>query len=141
MFACHVCGAELDLGLNAVVGRRDECPSCRAPLHACRNCAAYDDSRQNGCIEPNAEPPRDKAMANFCDFFALRRGPMAEREADQSAKARAALDALFGDGSAVPLRPVAGEAGSSSKQTSAQPPKEEDQATRARRALDDLFKK
>jgi hypothetical protein len=126
MFACHACGGELDLGLNAVPGRRDECPRCRAPLHACINCAAYDDSRQNGCIEPNAEPPRDKHAANFCDFFALRRGPMAAREADPSVAARSALDALFaGKPSAAPKVGAA----------------EEDPASRARRALDELFKK
>ncbi len=125
MTACHACGAELDLGLNTVIGRRDECPKCRAPLHACRNCSAYDETRQNGCTEPNAEPPRDKAMANFCDFFAIRRGAMRPGEEDQSAKARAALDALFGGkgkGSPAPSEP-------------------EDPKERARRALDELFKK
>ncbi len=124
MFACHACGAELELGLNSVIGRRDDCPKCRAPLHACRNCAAYDDSRQNGCIEPNAEPPRDKTVANFCDFFGLRKGAMAARQEDQSARARSALDALF--------------AGKRAQGESAAPadPKE-----RARKALEDLFKK
>ena len=124
MLACHACGAELDPGLNAVIGRRDECPRCRAPLHACRNCAAYDESRQNGCLEPNAEPPRDKTAANFCDFFGLRRGPMAAREADQSGQARSALDELF-----------------SGKRAPAPSAEVEDPAARARKALEELFKK
>src|SRR4051812_21406210 len=96
MHACHACGADLDLGVNVVIGRRDECPRCRAPLHACRNCAAYDETMRHGCRELNAEPPHDKDAANFCDFFALRSGPMAEREADPSAAAKARLEALFG---------------------------------------------
>lgn len=95
MHCCHGCGAELDLGLGGVAGRRDECPACRAPLHACRNCRAYDLSARHGCREPSAEPPHDKDAANFCDFFVFRTGPMAPREEDPRAKALAALDALF----------------------------------------------
>ena len=126
MIVCHACGGELDPALNAVTGRRDECPHCRAPLHACRNCAAYDDSRLNGCTEPNAEPPRNKEAANFCDFFALKRGAMAPREEDPSARARSALDALFGD----KRSPAA-----------AQPAEPADPKERARAALEALFKK
>jgi hypothetical protein len=125
MLACHACGRELDLGLGAVVGRRDECPQCRAPLHACRNCAAYDEAMRHGCREPNAEPPRDKDAANFCDFFVMKHGPMADREEDQSAKARSALAALFGG---KPKEQAAG----------GQP---EDPAARAKAALEALFKK
>jgi hypothetical protein len=80
---------------------------------------------QHGCREPNAEPPRDKDAANFCDFFVIKRGPVAERGEDQSAKARSALDALFG-GKAV------------EQATAGQP---EDPAARAKAALDALFKK
>ena len=129
MLACHACGAELDPAINAVIGRRDECPRCRSPLHACRNCAAYDEAMRHGCREPNAEPPRDKDAANFCDFFGLRRGPMAAREEDPAAKARSALDALFG--------------GKSSQGAVARPAAEEvqDPAARARAALDAIFKK
>lgn len=95
MHCCHGCGAELDLGLGGVAGRRDECPRCRAPLHACRNCRAFDETARHGCREPAAEPPRDKDAANFCDFFVYREGPMAPREEDPRAKALSALDALF----------------------------------------------
>jgi hypothetical protein len=127
MLACHACGKELDPGLNAAVGRRDECPHCRSPLHACRNCAAFDEAMRHGCCEPNAEPPRDKDAANFCDFFALKRGPMAERGEDPSAKAKAALDALFSG------KPASGAPAPS--------PEPQDPAARARAALDALFKK
>lgn len=95
MHACHACGAELDLGLAGNAGRRDDCPHCRAPLHACRNCVAFDEAARHGCKEPAAEPPRDKDAANYCDFFLYRKGAMAPREEDPKAKALAALDALF----------------------------------------------
>ncbi len=49
MVVCHACGKEIDLGLGGSAGRRDECPHCRAPLHACRNCAAYDETARYGC--------------------------------------------------------------------------------------------
>ncbi|MBS2021572.1 MAG: hypothetical protein JST92_04130 [Deltaproteobacteria bacterium] len=95
MTACHACGKELDLGTGTLVGRRDECPECRAPLHACRNCAAYDESMRHGCRELQAEPPRDKDAANLCEFFVYRRGPAKPKEADPRAKALADLEALF----------------------------------------------
>lgn len=95
MHACHSCGAALDLGLGSVIGRRDECPSCRSPLHACQNCHAYDQSARHGCREPQAEPPHDKAAANFCDLFVYRQGAARPKEEDPKAKALAALDALF----------------------------------------------
>jgi hypothetical protein len=92
---CHSCGKEIDLGLGGTAGRRDDCPHCRAPLHACRNCAAFDEAARHGCREPAAEPPHDKDAANYCDFFVFRKGEMTPREEDPRAKALAALDALF----------------------------------------------
>ena len=44
MHVCHACRKELDLGVAASAGRRDDCPHCRAALHACLNCHAYDAS-------------------------------------------------------------------------------------------------
>ena len=93
--ACHACGKHLDLGVGALVGRRDDCPHCRAPLHACRNCIAYDESMRYGCRELAAEPPRSKDDANACEFFTYRRGEAAPKEEDPKAKALAALEALF----------------------------------------------
>src|SRR2546422_1950434 len=60
MHVCHACRREVDLGVSAAAGRRDECPHCRAPLHCCLNCHAYDESMRYGCREPQAEPPADK---------------------------------------------------------------------------------
>ena len=93
--ACQACRKELDLGLGGTAGRRDECPHCRAPLHCCFNCHAYDDTARHGCREPQAEPPHDKAAENYCDLFVFRKGARPPREEDPRAKALAALDALF----------------------------------------------
>jgi len=95
MTVCHSCRKEIDLGLGATAGRRDDCPECGAPLHACLNCAAYDQSKRYGCIEPQAEPPSDKERANACDLFVFRKGTLGPKEADPRAQALSALDALF----------------------------------------------
>ncbi len=95
MFCCHACGVELDLGVAKVAGRGDSCPQCRAPLHACRNCHAYDDLARHGCREPQAEPPRDKDAGNFCELFVFRKGAAKAKEVDPRAEAMAKLEALF----------------------------------------------
>ena len=99
MNVCHACRQEIDLGLGGTAGRRDDCPQCRAPMHACLNCHAYDDTARHGCREPQAEPPHDKAAANYCDLFVFRKGERAPREEDPRAKALAALEAMFKKGS------------------------------------------
>ncbi len=95
MICCHACGAELDLGVAKVAGRQDSCPGCRAPLHACRNCHAYEETARHGCREPQAEPPHDKDAPNFCELFVFRKGAATPREADPRAEAMARLEALF----------------------------------------------
>ncbi len=95
MFFCHACGKEVDLGVSGAAGRRDECPHCRAALHACLNCHAYDESMRYGCREPNAEPPSDKERANACELFVYRKGPPPPKEANPRAAALSALEALF----------------------------------------------
>ena len=76
-------------------GRLDECPSCHADVHACRNCRHHDRSAQGECREPLAEPPREKDRANFCDYFlpGVGAGPVAAGAARQDLLA--AADALF----------------------------------------------
>jgi hypothetical protein len=95
MHVCHACRREVDLGETGAAGRRDECPHCRAALHACLNCHAYDESMRYGCREPQAEPPSDKERANACDLFVFRKGERAPKDEDPRAKALSALDALF----------------------------------------------
>lgn len=91
---CAACGA--DLGHPERVGRRDVCPRCEAELHACRQCRFHDAAVIDGCREPQAERVRDKARANFCDYFAIEATAAPTAAAPSStAAARAALDRLF----------------------------------------------
>ena len=95
MHVCHACRKEVDLGVTGTAGRRDDCPHCRAPLHCCLNCHAYDEMMRYGCREPQAEPPSDKERANACELFVFRKGERAPKEEDPRTKALSALDALF----------------------------------------------
>ena len=95
MHVCHACRREVDLGVTGTAGRRDECPHCRAALHCCFNCHAYDETMRYGCREPQAEPPSDKERANACELFVFKKGERAAKEEDPRANALSALDALF----------------------------------------------
>ena len=95
MLVCWSCGADISR-LPLPLGRRAECPGCHAELHVCRMCRHHDVGKAKQCREPMAEEVRDKARANFCDWF------QAKADAYMSptpghASARKALDALFGD--------------------------------------------
>ena len=90
---CVACGHEIALASGERVGFRDECPACRADLHACRQCAHHDPGAYNECREPGAERVADRERANRCDWFAPRAGGGAR--GDSRAAARSALDALF----------------------------------------------
>jgi hypothetical protein len=89
---CHACKKALDLGRE--VGRRDDCPFCHADLHCCLNCRFYDRAAPKQCREPVAEYVKEKARANFCDFFAFTETAAAPGRGTPDA-ARAALDRLF----------------------------------------------
>ena len=92
---CWKCGASLDT-LPQPLGRRAECPSCRAELHVCRQCRHYDPAKAKQCREMAAEEIRDKTLANFCEWFHAT--PVKPGQEDGSgASARAALGKLFGD--------------------------------------------
>lgn len=91
MKTCHSCKKQLDLGRE--IGRRDECPFCRADLHCCLNCRFHDPSAPRQCREPQAVLVREKTKANFCDFFMF--ADRAEGSTGEPDKARKALDDLF----------------------------------------------
>lgn len=52
-----------------MVGRRDECPKCRADARVCKNCKHYDPKVYNECRETAADVVREKDRANVCDYF------------------------------------------------------------------------
>ncbi|KYG65351.1 hypothetical protein AZI87_12425 [Bdellovibrio bacteriovorus] len=88
---CFNCNKEM--AFAGVIGRREECPHCRADVHVCKNCEHYDPKVYNECREPQADVVREKDRANFCDYFTPRKG--SGGGIDKAAALRAAAEALF----------------------------------------------
>ena len=65
---CAACGTTLPIATGALT----ECPSCRAALHACRQCAHFDPGQRFECTEPVPARIADKQQPNDCGSFALR---------------------------------------------------------------------
>jgi len=93
---CYRCGASLvELGLP--LGRLDECPACEVQVHVCRMCTHFAPQVVKQCREDDAEEVREKARANFCDYFkpsATAHDPGFAAADDQ---ARGQLAGLFGE--------------------------------------------
>ncbi len=120
---CWQCGA----AVNTPIGRLDECVDCNAELHVCRQCEFYDKRAPAQCSEELAEPPLEKHRANFCEYFQPAIGAYrghVDNSAAQAARAR--LEALFGNESAIPPAAPADD-------------EELSEAERARRELERLF--
>lgn len=88
---CFSCNKELTIG--AEIGRREECPHCRADVHVCKNCHFYDRNAYNECRETQADVVREKDRANFCDYFQLSTGGKSNGPSKEDLKAQA--EALF----------------------------------------------
>jgi len=93
MKTCHACRQVI--ATEKKIGRRDECPLCRADLHCCLNCAFYDVSVSKQCREPAAELVKDKNRANFCDYFVFAESRPSRRSDADVDKTRKELDDLF----------------------------------------------
>jgi hypothetical protein len=65
---CAGCGAVLPIAASSL----EECPSCRAAIHACRQCASFDPGRRFECSESITERVADKRARNECPLFSLR---------------------------------------------------------------------
>ncbi|MEM9401630.1 MAG: hypothetical protein AAGA44_03960 [Pseudomonadota bacterium] len=92
---CYRCGESL-AALSLPLSRRDTCPSCSISLHVCHMCRAYDPTVSDQCREDDAEHVRDKATANFCDWFVPSAGVFDAAGKQAADAASAQLDALFG---------------------------------------------
>lgn len=88
---CFSCGQALMLMKG--FSRREECESCGADVHSCKNCRFYDPGAYNECKEPSAEVVREKERANHCDFFEINQG--AQGGDTKSKDLLAAAEALF----------------------------------------------
>ena len=69
--SCAQCGTLVVLAPGQSVGRTEVCDSCGADLHACVQCAHYDESSYNECREPQADRVVDKERSNFCEYFSM----------------------------------------------------------------------
>jgi hypothetical protein len=67
---CGACGELLPIA----TGSLEQCPgaSCRAAIHACRQCAHFDTSQRFQCAQPIPARIEDKAARNDCASFTLR---------------------------------------------------------------------
>jgi hypothetical protein len=90
---CAACGELLPIATASL----EQCPSCRAAIHACRQCAHFDTSQRFQCAQPIPERIEDKTARNDCASFALR--VSIERNASpdgtRPADIRRAFDNLF----------------------------------------------
>lgn len=65
---CGACGAVLPIATASL----EQCPNCRAAIHACRQCTHFDTGRRFECTEPISERLADKNARNDCAWFSLR---------------------------------------------------------------------
>jgi hypothetical protein len=90
---CGACGERLPIATESL----EQCPGCRAAIHACRQCSHFDTGRRFECTEPIPERVPDKNVRNECALFALR--VTVERDASpdgaRPADVRRAFDNLF----------------------------------------------
>jgi hypothetical protein len=93
---CHHCGWEYKLPGNP--GRTETCHQCEADLKVCLNCIHYDPRVAEQCRERRADLVHDKHMANFCEYFDMKKGVWAGKGANKREDdARASLKKLLGD--------------------------------------------
>ena len=64
-------------------------------MHCCLNCRFYDRLAPKQCNEPVAENVKEKASANFCDYFVLTESEIAGLPGAAAEEARKSLDKLF----------------------------------------------
>jgi hypothetical protein len=98
---CYRCGTDL-ARLTLPLSRRDLCPSCRVDLHVCLMCRFYDKHVPEQCTEDDAVEVREKAKANFCDYFKPNPDAYVAGGMDAQRRAEADLEALFGNPSSQP---------------------------------------
>lgn len=90
---CGACGELLPIATGSLA----ECPSCRATIHACRQCAHFDTGRRFECAQPIAERVADKNARNDCALFSLRVAVERDASPDSTRPSdiRRAFDNLF----------------------------------------------
>lgn len=93
---CWQCRSELpDEPLP--LSRQATCQACFEPLRCCYLCLHYDVSATHRCGEDRADPPLEKGVANFCEFFdpVLSLSGSGDQQDGRIVAAKSTLDALF----------------------------------------------
>ncbi len=93
---CWKCGHPLRKDLPRTFPRLEQCKQCGCDLHVCRLCRHYAPRYISQCDHELAEPPRDRELANFCQYFKPDPFAYVGREQREAAQAKHQLDALFG---------------------------------------------
>ncbi|HSE92326.1 MAG TPA: hypothetical protein VLF19_03400 [Methylomirabilota bacterium] len=88
---CAACGAVLPIATSAL----EQCPSCRAAIHACRQCTHFEPGRRFECARPIPERITDKSTRNECAEFSLR--VTVERDASPDGPRPGDARRAFGD--------------------------------------------
>lgn len=94
--ACWKCGHPLRKDLPRTFPRLEQCKQCGCDLHVCRMCRHYAPRYISQCEHEMAEPPRDRELANFCQYFKPDPHAYIGREQREADEAKRRLDALFG---------------------------------------------
>jgi len=94
---CHRCGWEWTLAGQP--GRSESGHRCNADLRVCLNCVSYDARVAQQCRDRRAELEQEKAVGNFCEYFAFARRVFVAKEEKnpREAAARDQMKKLFGD--------------------------------------------
>ncbi len=90
-YVCWSCNDDVDM--TTKVQRKDECISCGADLHVCKNCRFWDPGYHNECRENSAHYIRDREKSNFCMAFEFK--STTEEDAAEANDARSKLEDLF----------------------------------------------
>jgi len=81
---CAACGAVLPIANSSL----EQCPNCRAAIHACRQCTHFEPGRRFECAQPIPEKIADKNAPNECAAFSLRARRLARLDAPERHPAR-----------------------------------------------------
>ena len=122
---CWNCGCSLR-DIPRPISRHANCPECFEDLHCCRLCVHFTPHLTGQCDDDRADPPIQKEIANFCEFFRPLSGAYDDARGSRRDVARQRLDTLFGG--------AAGETPADGA------PAETSSEDRARSELEGLFK-
>ena len=103
MAACYKCGKPITAGVESPLPVEAVCEQCSSWLHACANCACYDEYSHSKCREARAEFVFDRLGKNACAFFKLKQSAVAQQkklspraeQREREGRARDNLERLF----------------------------------------------